>query len=150
MCHRPAAVRQLRRQTRGAERAVGGTGPAVRRACPPRGAHRGITPELVDEVMEHSGHTQCRRRLLPARMMVYFVLALPYSSAGAAPSGPRAHRVSSLSDCGWSPGTARPWMCPTLWRTPPSSATPGRTETRTRRTPRGHARDPGRSPAGAP
>ncbi|MGW0791681.1 transposase domain-containing protein [Streptomyces sp. NPDC002911] len=35
-----------------------------------------ITPELVDEVVEHSGRTEVRRRLLPARTVVYFVLAL--------------------------------------------------------------------------
>jgi hypothetical protein len=51
-----------------------------------------ITPELVDEVVEHSGRTECRRRLLPARTVVYFVLALCLfsSSESAGPPGYRS------------------------------------------------------------
>jgi Insertion element 4 transposase N-terminal len=33
-------------------------------------------PELVDQVIEQPGRAEQRRRLLPARMVVYFVLAL--------------------------------------------------------------------------
>lgn len=48
-----------------------------------------ITPELVDEVVQHSGRTEARRRLLPARTVVYFVLALCLfsSSDSAGPPG---------------------------------------------------------------
>ena len=37
---------------------------------------RAFPPELVDEVVEVTGTREQRRRLLPARLMVYFVLAL--------------------------------------------------------------------------
>ena len=37
---------------------------------------RVFTPELVDEAVEASGAREQRRRLLPARLVVYFVLAL--------------------------------------------------------------------------
>src|SRR5258705_476504 len=37
---------------------------------------RAFPPELVDEVVEATGTREQRRRLLPARLMVYFVLAL--------------------------------------------------------------------------
>jgi hypothetical protein len=37
---------------------------------------RAFPPELVDEVIEATGTREQRRRLLPARLMVYFVLAL--------------------------------------------------------------------------
>ena len=36
---------------------------------------RAFPPELVDEVIEVTGTREQRRRLLPARLMVYFVLA---------------------------------------------------------------------------
>ncbi len=39
-------------------------------------------PELVDRVVQETGRAEQRRRLLPARVMVYFVLALAlYSNA---------------------------------------------------------------------
>ena len=37
---------------------------------------RVFTPELVDAAVEDAGAREQRRRLLPARLMVYFVLAL--------------------------------------------------------------------------
>jgi hypothetical protein len=37
---------------------------------------RAFPPELVDEVIDLTGTREQRRRLLPARLMVYFVLAL--------------------------------------------------------------------------
>ena len=37
---------------------------------------RAFPPELVDEVIEVTGTREQRRRLLPARLMVYFLLAL--------------------------------------------------------------------------
>jgi hypothetical protein len=51
-----------------------------------------ITPELVDEVLEQTGRVERRRRLTPARAVVYFVLALCLfsSSESARPPGYRA------------------------------------------------------------
>ena len=44
-----------------------------------------IPPELVDEVLERTGRVEQRRRVLPARAVVYFVLALClFSSAESA------------------------------------------------------------------
>ena len=37
---------------------------------------RVFTPELVDEAVDSAGAREQRRRLLPARLVVYFVLAL--------------------------------------------------------------------------
>src|SRR5216684_3950300 len=37
---------------------------------------RAFPPDLVDEVVEATGTREQRRRLLPVRLMVYFVLAL--------------------------------------------------------------------------
>ncbi len=51
-----------------------------------------ISPELVDEVVELTGCRERRRRLLPARAVVYFVLALCLfsSSDSAGPPGYRS------------------------------------------------------------
>lgn len=51
-----------------------------------------ITPETVDEAIERAGCREKRRRLLPARSTMYFILALClFSSAqSAAPPGSRA------------------------------------------------------------
>lgn len=51
-----------------------------------------IPPELVDEVLERTGRVQQRRRVLPARAVVYFVLALCLfnSAESAGPPGYRA------------------------------------------------------------
>jgi hypothetical protein len=51
-----------------------------------------ITPEVVDEVLELTGRVERRRRLLPARAVVYFVLGLCLfsSSDSAGPPGYRA------------------------------------------------------------
>ena len=51
-----------------------------------------ITPEVVDEVLELTGRVERRRRLLPARAVVYFVLALCLfsSSDSAGPPGYRS------------------------------------------------------------
>ena len=40
-------------------------------------------PELVDGVIEQTGRAEQRRRLLPARVVVYFVLALALYSHAA-------------------------------------------------------------------
>ncbi|QCD53526.1 transposase domain-containing protein [Streptomyces hawaiiensis] len=51
-----------------------------------------ITPEVVDEVLELTGSAERRRRLLPARAVVYCVLALClFSSSDSA--GPPGYRV---------------------------------------------------------
>lgn len=51
-----------------------------------------ITPEEVDEVLELTGRFERRRRVLPARAVVYFVLALClFSSSDSA--GPPGYRV---------------------------------------------------------
>ncbi|WP_445270434.1 transposase domain-containing protein [Streptomyces sp. DSM 41634] len=47
----------------------------------------------MDEVMEHSGRTECRRRLLPARTVVYFVLALCLFSSFDSTGPPRYRSV---------------------------------------------------------
>ena len=39
--------------------------------------------DIVDEVLEHCGRKEERRRLLPARLMVYFVIALALFSGSA-------------------------------------------------------------------
>jgi hypothetical protein len=50
-----------------------------------------ISPELVDSVVAEAGRTQRRRRVLPARAVVYFVLALCLFS-GADSSRPPGYR----------------------------------------------------------
>jgi hypothetical protein len=40
-------------------------------------------PELVDRVIEQTGRAEQRRRLLPTRVVVYFVLALALYSHAA-------------------------------------------------------------------
>lgn len=51
-----------------------------RRRQSPTGSHSALTstfpPDLVDQVIEQTGRTEQRRRLLPARVVVYWVLAL--------------------------------------------------------------------------
>jgi hypothetical protein len=43
-----------------------------------------IDRDLVDEVLAEAGRGEQRRRLLPARVIVYYVLVYACSSAGAA------------------------------------------------------------------
>jgi transposase IS4-like protein len=51
-----------------------------------------ISPEVIDEVVELTGSGERRRRLLPARTVVYFILALcPFSSSDSA--GPPGYRL---------------------------------------------------------
>jgi hypothetical protein len=52
---------------------------------------RDISPELVDEVIEAAGCREKRRRLLPARAVVYFVLGLCLF-CGADSAGPPGYR----------------------------------------------------------
>ena len=51
----------------------------------------GVTPGLVDEVIEEAGCREKRRRLLPARTVVYFVLGMCLFS-GADSAGPPGYR----------------------------------------------------------
>src|SRR5687768_122217 len=53
-----------------------------------------IAPALVDEVVAAAGATQRRARLLPARAVVYFVLALGLFS-GADAAAPPGYRVGA-------------------------------------------------------
>jgi hypothetical protein len=53
-----------------------------------------ISPGLVDEVIELAGCREKRRRLLPARTVVYFVLGLCLFS-GADSMGPPGYRLST-------------------------------------------------------
>lgn len=57
-----------------------------------------VTPELVDQVIDVAGAREERRRLLPARVVVYFVLGLALFSA-ADSAGPAGYRsvLRSLS-----------------------------------------------------
>ena len=54
---------------------------------------RTFPPELVDQVIQQTGRAEQRRRLLPARVVVYFVLALAlygqvaYEEGDALPGG---------------------------------------------------------------
>jgi hypothetical protein len=48
---------------------------------------RAFPPDLVDAVVDATGTREARRRLLPARLMVYFVLALWLFRAGTAATG---------------------------------------------------------------
>lgn len=52
----------------------------------------GITAEVVDDVLELTGRAERRRRLLPARAVVYFVLALCLFSSSDN-TGPPGYRV---------------------------------------------------------
>ena len=54
-------------------------------------------PELVDRVVATTGTREVRRRLLPARLVVYFVLAAVYS--GVAPPLRVSRSCSSAEDC---------------------------------------------------
>ncbi|WP_157857414.1 transposase domain-containing protein [Streptomyces yerevanensis] len=53
---------------------------------------RVITPQAVDEVIERAGAREKRRRLLPARAVMYFVLAL-YLFSSADSAGPPGYRA---------------------------------------------------------
>src|SRR5207247_233914 len=75
-------------------------------------------PELVDQVIERTGRAEQRRRLLPARVVVYFVLAL-------APYGQAAYEEVMrclVEGLGWATQARRgrrSWPC---WHLPRASA----------------------------
>src|SRR6266480_2581872 len=69
---------------------------------------RVFPPDLVDRVVADSGRTQVRHRLLPARVVVYYVLALALFSQASYEEVMR-NLVEGLS---WSTGWARSWRMP--------------------------------------
>ncbi|MFD0272247.1 IS4 family transposase [Streptomyces sp. NPDC127106] len=73
---------------------------------------RVFPPELVDEVIEQCGRVEQRRRLLPARVVVYFVLAMCLFS------GQGYEEVARLLTQGLE--RARRWEG--LWRVPSTAA----------------------------
>ncbi|WP_333736252.1 transposase domain-containing protein [Streptomyces sp. IBSBF 2806] len=76
-----------------------------------------ITPEVVDEILELTGKVERRRRLLPARAVVYFVLALCLFSSSDS-TGPPGYRavLRTLTD------KLRHLPCGLVQRLPTSSA----------------------------
>jgi hypothetical protein len=70
---------------------------------------RVFPPELVDRVVAEAGRTEQRRRLLPARVVVYYVLGLALFSHASYEEVMRM-LVDGLS---WQSGWQRPWQVPT-------------------------------------
>jgi len=70
---------------------------------------RVFPPDLVDLVVTDSGRTEVRHCLLPARVVVYYVLALALFSQASYEEVMR-NLVEGLS---WSTGWARSWRMPT-------------------------------------
>lgn len=70
---------------------------------------RSYPPELVDRVIEETGHREQRHRLLPARVTLYFVLALALFSRESYEEVMR-RLVEGLS---WASGWQRSWQMPT-------------------------------------
>ena len=70
---------------------------------------RVFPPELIDKILEEAGRTEQRNRLLPARVVVYYVLGLALFSQSSYEEVMRM-LVDGLS---WSEGWARPWSVPT-------------------------------------
>ncbi|MGH2803184.1 MAG: IS4 family transposase, partial [Thermoleophilaceae bacterium] len=70
---------------------------------------RVFPPDLVDRVVAEAGRTEQRQRLLPARVVVYYVLGLGlYSSC----SYEEVMRMLVDGLC-WASGWQRPWSVPT-------------------------------------
>ena len=70
---------------------------------------RVFPPEVVDRVVAQAGRTERRQRLLPARAVVYYVLALALFSQASYEEVMRT-LVDGLS---WQSGWRRPWRVPT-------------------------------------
>jgi len=70
---------------------------------------RVFPPELVDRVVAEAGRTEVRHRLLPARVVVYYVLGLSLFSQASYEEVMR-NLVEGLS---WTSGWARSWNVPT-------------------------------------
>jgi hypothetical protein len=95
-------------------------------ACPPRLSDRvaiGVLtrtypPALVDRVLAECGRVERRHRLLPARLVVYYVLALALF-AGVAYEEVLRCLVEALRGAVWWPNPREPWR---VWRVPAKSA----------------------------
>jgi len=83
-----------------------------------RGADRTYPPELVDRVLAQTGRAERRHRLLPARLVVYYVLALALF-AGVAYEEVLRCLVEALRGAVWWPNPREPWR---VWRVPAKSA----------------------------
>jgi hypothetical protein len=70
---------------------------------------RVFTPELVDEVLAECGRVEVRHRLLPARVVVYYVLGLALFSTCSYEEVMRM-LVAGLS---WASGWSQEWSVPT-------------------------------------
>src|SRR6266545_1418218 len=70
---------------------------------------RVFPPELIDQVVADAGRKETRHRLLPARVVVYYVLALALFSQCSYEEVMR-NLVEGLS---WASGWARAWSVPT-------------------------------------
>ena len=70
---------------------------------------RVFPPELVDRVVAEAGRTEVRHRLLPARVVVYYVLALALFSQASYEEVMR----SLVEGLAWMTGWAREWDVPT-------------------------------------
>jgi len=70
---------------------------------------RVFPPELVDRVVAEAGRVERRQRLLPARVVVYYVLGLALYSHASYEEVMRT-LVGGLS---WQSGWQRPWQVPT-------------------------------------
>jgi len=66
-------------------------------------------PELVDVVVERAGRASQRNRLLPARLVVYYVLGLALFSS----SGYEEVMRSLVEGLAWASGWRRSWSVPT-------------------------------------
>jgi Insertion element 4 transposase N-terminal len=76
---------------------------------------RVFPPELVDRVVAEAGRSERRQRLLPARVVVYYVLGLALYNSSSYEEVIRM-LVEGLA---WQSGWRRPWSVPTkgaLWQ----------------------------------
>ena len=79
---------------------------------------RTYPPALVDRVLAETGRVERRHRLLPARLVVYYVLALALF-AGVAYEEVLRCLVEALRGASWWPNRREPWR---VWRVPAKSA----------------------------
>jgi len=79
---------------------------------------RTYPPALVDRVLAECGRVERRHRLLPARLVVYYVLALALF-AGVAYEEVLRCLVEALRGAAWWPNPREPWR---TWRIPAKSA----------------------------
>jgi hypothetical protein len=70
---------------------------------------RAFPPDVVDRVIERTGAGQMRNRLLPSRLMVYYVMAMALFAAGSYEEVMR----SLLAGMEWITGRFRDWQMPT-------------------------------------